>query len=80
MCVTAERLTPIGNRSHLLATGGFCCEITWHNGASMVFEFALLRVNKYRIKGYHVVFFIFIVEHIGGAPKAIGTRRCFSDF
>ena len=39
-----------------------------------------LRVNRYRIKGYHVVFFIFLVSNIGGALTPIGDPPLFLGF
>ena len=39
-----------------------------------------LRMNKYRIKGYHVVFFIFLVSNIGGALTPIGDPPLFLGF
>ena len=36
-----------------------------------------LRINKERVKGYQVVFFIFIVSNIGGALTPIGDPPLF---
>jgi Na+/H+ antiporter NhaD/arsenite permease-like protein len=36
-----------------------------------------IRVNRYRIKPYHVVFFIFIVSNMGGALTPIGDPPLF---
>ena len=46
-------------------------------GASMVFVRPWLRMNKYRLTTYHVVFFIFIVSNVGGALTPIGDPPLF---
>ena len=71
--------TPIGNVA-LLATGAFIANIFGTTGASMLLIRPFLRINKYRIKGYHVVFFIFIVSNIGGALMPISGPPLFLGF
>ena len=71
--------TPIGNVG-LLATGAVIANILGTTGASMLLIRPFLRINKYRIKGYHVVFFIFIVSNIGGALTPIGDPPLFLGF
>jgi Na+/H+ antiporter NhaD/arsenite permease-like protein len=71
--------TPIGNVA-LLATGAVIANILGTTGASMLLIRPYLRLNKYRIKGYHVVFFIFIVSNIGGALTPIGDPPLFLGF
>jgi Na+/H+ antiporter NhaD/arsenite permease-like protein len=68
--------TPIGNVA-LLAIGAVISNILGTTGASMILIRPYLRMNKYRIKGYHVVFFIFIVSNIGGALTPIGDPPLF---
>jgi Na+/H+ antiporter NhaD/arsenite permease-like protein len=68
--------TPIGNVA-LLATGAVISNILGTTGASMLLIRPFLRMNKYRIKGYHIVFFIFIVSNIGGALTPIGDPPLF---
>jgi len=71
--------TPIGNVA-LLATGAVVANILGTTGASMLLIRPFLRMNKYRIKGYHIVFFIFIVSNIGGALTPIGDPPLFLGF
>jgi Na+/H+ antiporter NhaD/arsenite permease-like protein len=71
--------TPIGNVA-LLATGGVIANILGTTGASMLMIRPFLRMNKYRVKGYHVVFFIFLVSNIGGALTPIGDPPLFLGF
>jgi len=46
-------------------------------GASMVFIRPWIRMNKYRLTGFHIVFFIFIVSNIGGSLTPIGDPPLF---
>jgi Na+/H+ antiporter NhaD/arsenite permease-like protein len=71
--------TPKGNVA-LLATGAVVANILGTTGASMLLIRPFLRINKYRIKGYHVVFFIFLVSNIGGALTPIGDPPLFLGF
>jgi Na+/H+ antiporter NhaD/arsenite permease-like protein len=71
--------TPIGNVT-LLATGAVIANIFGTAGASMLLIRPFLRINKYRIKGYHIVFFIFLVSNIGGALTPIGDPPLFLGF
>jgi Na+/H+ antiporter NhaD/arsenite permease-like protein len=36
-----------------------------------------IRINRYRVSGYHIVFFIFIVSNIGGLLTPIGDPPLF---
>ncbi|MGH7271830.1 MAG: sodium:proton antiporter, partial [Polyangiaceae bacterium] len=46
-------------------------------GASMVFVRPWIRMNKYRLPAFHVIFFIFIVSNVGGALTPIGDPPLF---
>lgn len=61
----------------LLAGGALLSNVLGTTGASMLLIRPYLRSNKYRIKGYHVVFFIFLVSNIGGALTPIGDPPLF---
>ncbi|RPI05387.1 MAG: sodium:proton antiporter, partial [Ignavibacteriae bacterium] len=71
--------TPLGNVA-LLSTGAVIANILGTTGASMLLIRPFLRMNNYRIKGYHVVFFIFLVSNIGGALTPIGDPPLFLGF
>jgi Na+/H+ antiporter NhaD/arsenite permease-like protein len=68
--------TPKGNVA-LLAIGAVIANLFGTTGASMLLIRPFLRMNKARIKGYHIVFFIFIVSNIGGALTPIGDPPLF---
>jgi Na+/H+ antiporter NhaD/arsenite permease-like protein len=61
----------------LLAIGGVVSNIIGTTGASMILIRPFIRVNRYRIKPYHIVFFIFIVSNMGGALTPIGDPPLF---
>jgi Na+/H+ antiporter NhaD/arsenite permease-like protein len=70
------RSTPVRNLI-LLGIGAVVSNIVGTTGASMILIRPFLRVNRYRIKPYHVVFFIFIVSNMGGALTPIGDPPLF---
>ena len=49
-------------------------------GASVLFIRPFMRINRYRLKPYHIVFFIFIVSNVGGALTPIGDPPLFMGF
>ena len=61
----------------LLAIGAVVSNIVGTTGASMILIRPFIRVNRYRIKPYHIVFFIFIVSNMGGALTPIGDPPLF---
>lgn len=61
----------------LLAIGAVIANLLGTTGASMLLIRPYLRINKSRIKAYHVVFFIFIVSNVGGALTPIGDPPLF---
>jgi Na+/H+ antiporter NhaD/arsenite permease-like protein len=68
--------TPHSN-TILLLIGGIVSNLLGTTGASMVLIRPYLRVNKYRLRPYHVVFFIFVVSNMGGALTPIGDPPLF---
>ncbi len=70
------RSTPLANVI-LLGIGAIISNLLGTTGASMVLIRPYIRLNKYRISGYHIVFFIFIVSNIGGMLTPIGDPPLF---
>jgi Na+/H+ antiporter NhaD/arsenite permease-like protein len=70
------RSTPKAN-AILLTIGGVLANLFGTTGASMILIRPYIRVNRYRISGYHIVFFIFIVSNIGGLLTPIGDPPLF---
>lgn len=68
--------TPLRN-VFLLAIGAIVSNIVGTTGASMILIRPFIRVNRYRIKPFHIVFFIFIVSNMGGALTPIGDPPLF---
>ena len=71
--------TPLNNVL-FLATGGVLANIIGTTGASMLLIRPYLELNDKRLKGYHVVFFIFIISNIGGGLTPIGDPPLFLGF
>ncbi len=68
--------TPLMNTA-LLAIGAVVSNLVGTTGASMLLIRPFIRINKPRIRGFHVVFFIFVVSNIGGALTPIGDPPLF---
>jgi Na+/H+ antiporter NhaD/arsenite permease-like protein len=49
-------------------------------GASVLLIRPYMRLNRYRLKPYHIVFFIFIVSNVGGSLTPIGDPPLFMGF
>jgi Na+/H+ antiporter NhaD/arsenite permease-like protein len=70
------RSRPLAN-TFLLAIGAVIANIVGTTGASMILIRPWLRVNRYRVQPFHVVFFIFVVSNMGGALTPIGDPPLF---
>src|SRR5260370_10954979 len=68
--------TPLVNVIFLLI-GAVTANLLGTTGASMLLIRPWLRMNKYRITGHHVMFFIFIVSNVGGCLTPIGDPPLF---
>jgi len=60
-----------------LALGAIAANFLGTTGASMLMIRPWIRMNKYRITAFHIVFFIFIVSNVGGALTPIGDPPLF---
>jgi Na+/H+ antiporter NhaD/arsenite permease-like protein len=68
--------TPLRN-TVFLGIGAVIANFIGTTGASMLMIRPWIRMNKYRITAFHVVFFIFIVSNAGGALTPIGDPPLF---
>jgi Na+/H+ antiporter NhaD/arsenite permease-like protein len=68
--------TPLANVLFLLI-GAVTANLLGTTGASMLLIRPWLRMNKYRITGHHVMFYIFIVSNVGGCLTPIGDPPLF---
>ncbi len=66
-----RQATPALNVS-LLLLGALLANLIGTTGASVLLIRPYLRINRGRVKPFHVVFFIFLVSNIGGALTPIG--------
>ena len=68
--------TPVVNVVFLLI-GAFIANIIGTTGASMLLIRPWIKMNKYRITAFHIVFFIFLVSNVGGCLTPIGDPRLY---
>lgn len=66
--------------SILLFIGAVISNVIGTTGASMLLIRPYMRINKGRIKAYHIIFFIFVVSNVGGALTPIGDPPLFLGF
>lgn len=64
----------------LLIIGAAMANIIGTTGASMLLIRPFIRLNKGRIKPFHIVFFIFMVSNVGGSLTPIGDPPLFLGF
>jgi len=74
-----KKATPWANVL-LLIVGAIMSNLIGTTGASMLLIRPFMRLNKGRIKPYHIIFFIFMVSNIGGALTPIGDPPLFLGF
>ena len=72
----AGEATPFRNVV-FLAVGGLLANILGTTGAAMLLIRPWIRMNRYRITGFHIVFFIFIVANVGGSLTPVGDPPLF---
>jgi Na+/H+ antiporter NhaD/arsenite permease-like protein len=64
----------------ILLIGAVIANVIGTTGASMLLIRPFIRVNKGRIRAYHIIFFIFVVSNIGGSLTPIGDPPLFLGF
>ncbi len=74
-----KKSTPWLNAGILLF-GSVIANVIGTTGASMLLIRPFIKINKDRIKPYHIIFFIFLVSNIGGALTPIGDPPLFLGF
>ncbi len=72
----AGESTPFRNVVFLLL-GAVLANFLGTTGAAMLLIRPWIRMNRYRITGYHIVFFIFVVANVGGCLTPIGDPPLF---
>ena len=71
--------TPMVNTVFLLI-GAVLANLIGTTGASMLLIRPWIRMNRYRITGFHIVFFIFLVSNVGGCLTPVGDPPLFLGF
>lgn len=64
----------------LLLAGAVISNLIGTTGASMLLIRPFIRLNRFRIKAYHILFFIFIISNVGGSLTPIGDPPLFLGF
>ncbi len=64
----------------LLIIGAVLSNLIGTTGASMLLIRPFIRLNKDRVKPYHIMFFIFMVSNVGGSLTPIGDPPLFLGF
>jgi Na+/H+ antiporter NhaD/arsenite permease-like protein len=68
--------TPLTNVVFLFI-GAVLANVLGTTGAGMLLIRPWIRMNKYRITAYHIIFFIFIIANVGGSLTPIGDPPLF---
>jgi Na+/H+ antiporter NhaD/arsenite permease-like protein len=63
-----------------LLIGAILTNFIGTTGASVLLIRPFMRVNRYRLKPYHIIFFIFFVSNLGGLLTPIGDPPLFMGF
>ncbi len=63
-----------------LAIGAVLANVIGTTGASMLLIRPWIRMNRYRITAFHIVFFIFIVSNVGGCLTPIGDPPLYMGY
>ena len=63
--------TPLANTLFLLA-GALLANVVGTTGASILLIRPWIRMNKYRVTGHHIAFFIFLISNLGGFLTPVG--------
>lgn len=71
--------TPRVNTLYLFI-GAVLANLIGTTGASMLLIRPWIKMNKYRITGFHIVFFVFVVSNVGGCLTPIGDPPLFLGF
>lgn len=79
MIIVDKKAKPLTNVI-ILAIGAVIANIIGTTGASMLLIRPFMRLNRNRIKAYHIIFFIFLVSNIGGSLTPIGDPPLFLGF
>lgn len=79
MIIVDKNASPLTNII-ILAVGAIVANIIGTTGASMLLIRPFIRLNRSRIKTYHIIFFIFIVSNVGGSLTPIGDPPLFLGF
>lgn len=68
------------NNIKFLIIGALLTNLIGTTGASVLLIRPFMRINRYRLKPYHIVFFIFFISNLGGLLTPIGDPPLFMGY
>jgi Na+/H+ antiporter NhaD/arsenite permease-like protein len=74
-----KKATPKAN-AILLIIGAILSNLIGTTGASMLLIRPFIRLNRGRVRAYHIIFFIFVISNVGGSLTPIGDPPLFLGF
>ena len=80
IAINVDKKSTAGVNAAILLVGAVIANIIGTTGASMLLIRPFIRLNKHRIRAYHIVFFIFVVSNVGGSLTPIGDPPLFLGF
>lgn len=78
--VFADYESKAGVNIAFLLIGAVLTNLIGTTGASVLLIRPFMRINRYRLQPYHIVFFIFFVSNLGGLLTPIGDPPLFMGF
>ncbi len=78
--IFADYESKISTNLAFLLIGAVLTNIIGTTGASVLLIRPFMRLNRFRIKPYHIIFFIFFVSNLGGLLTPIGDPPLFMGF
>lgn len=75
-----DRPANVVNNCIFLLLAAIASNLIGTTGASILLVRPFIRLNRYRVKAYHIVFFIFIVSNMGGMLTPIADPPLFIGF
>lgn len=80
ICIHPYRNGTAGVNVVFLLIGALITNIIGTTGASVLLLKPFIRLNRYKIKAYHIIFFIFIISNAGGLITPLGDPPLFMGY
>ena len=80
ICIHPYRNGTPGVNVVFLLLGALIANVIGTTGASVLLLKPFIRLNRYKVKAYHIIFFIFIVSNAGGLLTPLGDPPLFMGY